>query len=181
MNRVEQNTTEIQRLKALRQYAILDTPREQAFDELARLASEICKTPMSAISFIDADRQWNKSTVGWTTQEIPRQSSLCAQAIDRSEMVVIEDAASDHKSRENPFVREAPRIRFYAGVPLNTTSMGATIATGRPLSIGTLCVMDTVPRKLSAEQTEALRILAKQVITQLELRRSISDLQEKHT
>src|SRR6478672_721928 len=160
-------SNEAARLEALSQYNILDTAPEQAFDDLTRLAAHICETPMALVSLVDARRQWFKSKVGLNVQETPRDVAFCAHALHRPKPLVVPDALADERFAKNPLVTSEPHIRFYAGVPLITPE-------GYPL--GTLCVLDQVPRQLSDWQLEALSALAHQVVTQLELRRNLASL-----
>lgn len=161
-------TGEQRRLAELRAYALLDTPPEAPFDELVALASRICGTPISLVSLVDEDRQWFKATIGLGLRETPRSVSFCQHAIRRpGEMMVVPDATRDERFAQNPLVTGELGIRFYAGMPIVTPS-------GQPL--GTLCVIDRKPRTLSAEQTEALQVLAHQVSSQLELRRALNVL-----
>jgi anti-sigma regulatory factor (Ser/Thr protein kinase) len=143
------------RLAALRKYRILDTDPEQAFDDIAMLASQLCGTPIALISLVDADRQWFKSRVGLSMTETSRSVSFCAHAIDMF--------------RDNPFVSGEDGIRFYAGAPLVTASGHA---------LGTLCVLDRVPRTLTVEQIDALQALRRQVEAQLELRANLVELDQ---
>ena len=159
---------EANRLAALRQYDILDTLPEQAFDDLTLLAARICNAPIAGIGFIDTDRQWFKSKVGLTAQEIPRHISLCSHAIVEPDVCVIRDALADERFANNPLVTSEPHIRFYAAAQLVTPAGHA---------IGTICVIDHVPRELSAEQEEALRVLARQVMAHLELRRRVAEVE----
>jgi PAS domain S-box-containing protein len=157
------------RLDALRQYAILDTAPEQEFDDLTRLAALICGTPFALITFVDAKRQWFKSKIGVEISETPRDVSFCAHAILESDMLVVPDTLADERFRSNPFVAGEPNVRFYAGTPLVTPG-------GHRL--GTICVLDRIPRELSQAQREALRALARLAVAELELRRSVSDLSQ---
>ena len=152
---------ETARLDALRQYQVLDTPRERAFDELVELAAQICEVPMAAINFIDVERQWTKSSVGAEMTQCARESSFCTHAVMSDDILLVPDTTRDERFRENPFVTGEPRVRFYAGMPL---------VTPEGLSVGSLCVVDTTPRQLQAAQLQALRVLGRQIVAQLELR-----------
>lgn len=158
---------EEERLEALRRYEILDTLPEKDFDDLTGLASQICGTPTALISLIDNDRQWFKSKVGFATTETSRETAFCAQAIRQHDLFIIRDTLHDKRFAGNPLVTSKPHIRFYAGAPLITPEGHA---------LGTLCVLDRVPRELSAEQRQALLALGRQVMTQLELRRQSARL-----
>jgi hypothetical protein len=153
---------ESERLEALRSYQILDTDPEQVFNDLAQLSAFICGTPMSLVSLIDDERQWFKARVGLDTQQTPREHAFCQYAMRASDVYEVPDAASDTRFSHNPLVTGDPHIRFYAGAPLLSPE-------GQPL--GTLCALDTVPRELSTDQRDALRVLARQVMAHLELRR----------
>jgi GAF domain-containing protein len=163
--------SEARRLKVLWQYEILDTVPEEVFDDLTELAARICEAPIALISLIDEDRQWFKSKVGVTISETSRDISFCAHAIKQTELFIIPDATQDLRFASNPLVISDPKIRFYAGAPLITPDGHA---------LGTLCVIDKVPRELRLEQQQALRVLARHVMTQLELRRHAKELNEAH-
>ena len=153
---------EEERLEALRDYKILDTPDEREYDDLVALASQICDVSIALISLIDSNRQWFKAKVGLEARETSRDVSFCAHAILNDDMLVIQDALADSRFATNPLVTCAPNIRFYAGMPLLTPA---------GLALGTLCVIDHEPRELGAAQISALESLAHQVVTQMELRR----------
>jgi len=155
------------RLQALRRYQILDTDPEKAFDDLTILASHICETPVALISLIDSDRQWFKAKHGVNLSETPREISFCAVAIQQSDLFVVPDASKDPRFSSNPFVVSDPKIRFYAGAPFSSSD-------GHPL--GTLCVVDMVPRELTPSQETALLALCRQVQAQFELRRNLIEL-----
>lgn len=154
------------RMQALRRYQILDSPPESSFDDIAKLASELCKAPFAAISFVAAEREWFKSTIGLSVCEKPISHSFCAHTIDQAVPLIIPDTLEDKRFRDNELVNSAPHLRFYAGFPLLASD-------GTPL--GALCVFDDAPRDLglSASETSALSILATQVQAQLELRAAI--------
>ncbi|WP_204141654.1 GAF domain-containing protein [Halomicronema sp. CCY15110] len=160
-------TQEAKRLEALRQYQILDTPAEQAYDDITALAAFICDVPIALISLVEEHRQWFKSKVGLAVSETSRDVSFCAHAIAQPETLVIPDALLDERFVDNQLVTCAPNIRFYAGVPLVTPS---------GVAIGTLCVIDHQPRQLSPQQLKTLEALARQVVMQLELKRTSAQL-----
>lgn len=161
---------EAQRLQILREYRVLDTTAEQAFDDLTRLASLICGTPIALVSLVDSDRQWFKARVGLDATQTPREHAFCAHAIlNPSELMVVADAKQDERFAANPLVTGDPGVRFYAGAPLVTP-------TGEAL--GTLCVIDRSPRQLDSNQAEILRALSRQVIAVLEMARGIIVLEE---
>jgi len=153
---------EAERLAALREYRILDTPPEDVFDDLTWLASFICQAPMALVTLIDRHRQWFKSRVGFESAESPRDESICAHAVLKPDRILeVPDTAKDRRFAGMPAIAGGPRIRFYAGAPL----VGV-----RGHAVGTICVMDREPRTLTEDQRHALRILAKQAVSQLELR-----------
>ncbi len=162
--RADAHPSDDERLKSLRSYGILDTPREADFDDIAGLAASICETPISLISFLDSDRNWFKAEVGTGLQEAPRDTAFCAHGILEDDFVEINDTLSDPRTCDNPLALGEPRYRFYAGAQL----IGHD---GLPL--GMLCVFDKKPRHLTAQQRAAMLILARLVIKQLELRRSL--------
>jgi two-component system, cell cycle sensor histidine kinase and response regulator CckA len=152
---------EVARLENLRSYRILDTPPEPAFDDLARLAAFICGTPIALIGLIDSKRQWFKSAVGWDVAEIPRAESFCAHTILKPDLLVVSETLKDQILGKSALATHGG-IRFYAGASLITTDGYA---------LGTLSVMDCVPRALTEEQSDALQRLARQVVTLIELRK----------
>ena len=161
---------EHERLQALYEYDILDTLPEADFDYLTKIASQICDTPIALITLIDTSRQWFKSTVGLDVKETDKQYSFCAHAINYPhKIMVVPDARYDERFVDNPFVKDEPRVVFYAGVPLVTQN-------GFPL--GTLCIIDNKPRRLSDQQYEALNALSNQVVRLLELRKNNKKLLE---
>ncbi|MEC4802629.1 MAG: ATP-binding protein [Jaaginema sp. PMC 1079.18] len=161
---------ETERLQALHRYEILDTSTEKAFDDLTHLASYICGTPMALVSLVDRDRQWFKAKVGLEITETPREVSFCAHAICQpEELFIVPNALEDKRFAANPLVTSDPNVRFYAGVPILTPDGQA---------LGTLCALDRVPRNLEPQQQEALKVLGRQVISQLELRLQLAQIQQ---
>lgn len=157
------------RLRTLKLHRILDTGAEEALDALTALAAEICETPIALISLVDERRQWFKSRVGLEAQETPRDWAFCAHAIQGSAVFTVRDAAEDPRFSANPLVVGDPRIRFYAGAPLEVENGDR---------LGTLCVIDRVPRELDERQVRALKTLRRAVVSQLELRRKSSELND---
>jgi signal transduction histidine kinase len=157
------------RLKALEDYAIMDTPAERELDEVVELASKICGKPISLISLLDGQRQWFKAKVGLEVSETPIGIAFCKYAIEGNDVFIVNDATKDERFAENPLVTGSPDIRFYAGTPL-TTPEGQ--------NIGTLCVIDNKPGDITPDQLDALRILGKQVIKNLELKKALRTQQE---
>lgn len=160
---------ETERLNWLKQSGILNSPREDAFDDITRLAAQVCGVPISAVSLIDEERQWFKSIVGLTISETPRDLAFCAHTILTPKTMVIPDATQDERFKDNPLVLGQPEIRFYAGAPLITSD---------GLTLGSLCLIDRVARTLTAEQQAVLEMLARQVVGRIELQRHIL-LQDK--
>lgn len=152
------------RLQRLADYQVLDTEAEQSFDDLARLASHLCDTPIALVSLVDADRQWFKAKAGIDACETERDVAFCAHAILQRDVFEIPDAKTDPRFCDNPLVTGPPFIRYYAGAPLVTPD---------GFAIGTLCVIDTRPKSLLRPQKEGLQILARAVVSQLELRKSL--------
>jgi PAS domain S-box-containing protein len=166
------NYTETARLQTLRGLGILDTPAEVGFDELVQAAACLCGAPLSAVSLVDADRQWFKAKVGLEADEAPRDVSFCTHAMHGGDVYVVPDAAQDALFAKNPLVVGDPRIRFYAGAPIRAPN-------GAPL--GTLCVIDTVarPEGLNVDQRAVLRVLANQVESQIRLRNTFHAREEQ--
>jgi two-component sensor histidine kinase len=157
------------RVAALHRYEILDSASEADFSDFVQIASDICSTPIAAINLIDGHRHWTLTGVGHGAQELPLNHSICAQAILQKDMFVVADLSSDQRFHDNPLVLDDPKLRFYASARLETP-------TGLP--IGTVCVLDHVPRPegLSVRQRFTLQALARQIMTQLELRRAMLDI-----
>lgn len=153
---------EAERLAALQRYRVLDTAREQEFDDLVTIARTICGTPMGAVTLIDRDRQWFKSLQGLDGEQTPRDEAFCAHTILKpEELMVVADARQDQRFSANPLVLGDPHIRFYAGAPLLSSDGYA---------LGSLCVFDSVPAQLGTPQAEALRALSRQVSRMMEMR-----------
>jgi signal transduction histidine kinase len=155
---------EAERLQALRSYGILDTATEPAFDDITRIANYVCQTPISLISLVDDNRQWFKSEIGLGVRQTPLEQSFCAHTLLERSFLEVPDATTDSRFDCNPLVTGARRLRFYAGALLRTPD-------GLPL--GTVCVLDDKPRELGAEQRDLLIALARQVMSQMEFRRSL--------
>lgn len=158
---------EVERLRKLHELGILDTLEEQAYDDLTRLAAEICKTPIALVSLVDSDRQWFKSHYGLDARETPRQYAFCAHAILKNDVFIVEDSSKDERFFDNPLATGGPLVKFYAGAPLIMSDNS---------KLGTLCVIGNEARSMSQAQKEALEALARQVVSQLELRLRVNEL-----
>ena len=158
------NRDSVRRQAALASYDVLDTPAEDEFNDIVRVASETCGMPVSLISLLDGDRQWFKAETGFGQSETPLSQSICAYAVQQDDVFEIEDLTQDVRTSTNPLVTGGPEVRFYAGAPLMTPD---------GVALGALCVLDTKPNKLTPAQAFVLRTLAHQVVTTLELRRSL--------
>ena len=162
---------EQQRISALNEYLLLDTLPEKDFDDITKLASQICNTPISLISLVDKNRQWFKSHHGLSAPEMSREYSFCAHAINNPEEIfIVPDSTEDERFADNPLVTGDPHVIFYAGVPL-TTDAG--------YALGSICIIDNKPRTLTCEQLESLKALSNQVMRLLELRKKNYLINEK--
>lgn len=169
MSRTGTSDNEAQRLKSLDSYDVLDTLPEKEYDAITRLASYICQVPIALISLIDTDRQWFKSRFGLEAPQTPRADAFCQYTILGDDIYEVENALENETFKNNVLVQGAPDIRFYAGAPLIDPDGNR---------LGSLCVIDRVPRKLTIEQRDALRTLADEVMSNLELRKQKKELQE---
>lgn len=162
---------EPERLQELYRMSVLDTQPDSDFNEIVEVASRICKVPMSLITLVDNNRLWFKAKVGFDQDETDRNSAFCAHTILGDSMMEVKDAELDERFIGNPLVEENPHIRFYAGIPLVTTN---------GYNLGSLCVLDTVPRSLNDDQKFALDVLSKQVIKLFELRLRNLEIEAKN-
>ncbi|MEP6390343.1 MAG: ATP-binding protein [Halioglobus sp.] len=161
MNRPALPISEHSRLEALKKYKVLDTLPEDIYDDLVFIASHIFSVPIALVSFVDDDRQWFKSKIGLDVMETPREISFCGHAILQDDLFIVEDTLIDERFQDNPLVTRDPNIRFYAGAPIKTKS-------GE--NMGTICIIDRVPRKLTAAEKKCLLGLSRQVMSHMELR-----------
>ncbi len=157
----DKHSLEARRINELHSLDILDSEPEEEFDELVELAAQICGTPISLISLVDTDRQWFKARIGLEATQTSLQESVCAHAILSDDPLVIPDTTQDVRTSQNPLVHNHVNMRFYAGIPL---------VSAEHLPIGTLCVLDTIPRTLDDRQIKALKVLANQVMARIFLR-----------
>ncbi|WP_161992640.1 PAS domain S-box protein [Aureimonas leprariae] len=164
----DRSASEEARLGALDAYRVLDTSPERGFDDIVTLATQLCDTPVALVSLVDRHRQWFKARVGFEPCETDLDSSVCRHALGMTDILEIEDLTLDPRTRNNPLVTGEPHLRFYAGAPLNTPD---------GLTLGTLCVIDKLPRPggLAEAQRVGLRALANQVMSQLDLRRAVAE------
>lgn len=165
-------TNEDERIKNLHSYDIIGEIESEDYDFLTQMAAQICETKISLISLVTNDKQWFLSHHGLKERETPKELAFCAHAINHpKDLFIVEDATKDYRFNDNPLVTDYPKVVFYAGMPLVTES-------GFPL--GTICVIDDVPKKLSDKQMESLRLLSNQVVKLLELRKKTAELKKKN-
>lgn len=169
--KAERHRDEDARLAALHSYDIIDTEAEAEFDEIVQVVSDVCGTPVSLISLIETDRQWFKAKIGIDISETPFDLSVCAHGILQPDLLEIEDMTRDARTSDNPLVKGEPHARFYAGAALTTPD-------GHPL--GMLCVLDYQPRKLTDVQRNLLRVMARLVMRQIELRKTLVSERRAH-
>ena len=170
MKKPSNHKRESKRIESLKSYLVLDTESEEEIDNLTQLASEICETPISLVSLIDENRQWFKSKIGLEVNETSRDVAFCAHAInEKDDLFIIEDARKDKRFFDNPLVTSEPYVIFYAGVVLKSDE---------DLPLGTLCVIDNSPRKLSDKQIRSLKTISKQIMNLLNYKKSMRKQEE---
>lgn len=170
MKKPNNHKRESKRIESLKSYLVLDTESEEEIDNLTQLASEICETPISLVSLIDENRQWFKSKIGLEVNETSRDVAFCAHAINGTDdLFIIEDARKDKRFFDNPLVTSHPYVIFYAGVVLKSDE---------DLPLGTLCVIDNSPRKLSDKQIRSLKTISKQIMNLLNYKKSMHKQEE---
>ncbi|WP_348945111.1 GAF domain-containing protein [Chitinibacter sp. FCG-7] len=147
------------RIATLRNFLILDTPPEERFDNLTRVAASFFRVPIALISLVDVNRQWFKSACGLDASETARDISFCGHAILQNDVMIVENALLDSRFADNPLVTGEPQIRFYAGAPLQAAN---------GCNVGTLCLIDRQPRSLAPFEVEMLQDMAKLVVAELE-------------
>ncbi len=163
---------ELERIAAVYEYGLLDTLPEKDYDDITRIAADICGVPISLISLIDNDRQWFKSKVGLNIPETHRDIAFCSHAIlNPEDIFIVSDPSNDERFHDNPLVTGDPNIAFYAGIPLVNNSGNA---------MGTLCVIDNKPRILTKAQKETLRALARQTVAHFEIRLKNKAISNRH-
>lgn len=156
-------TREAQRQAEVDAYGVVDTLEEEAYDDLTRMAAEVCQVPIALITILDRDRSWFKSKIGMQLQQTPRETAFCEHLVmQNDDVLIVNDASTDPRFSGHPLVVGNPHIRFYVGAPLISTN-GHTL--------GAICAIDTEPRELDATQIDTMQFLAKQVMDQLEQRR----------
>ncbi len=170
MDQPETPTHEAERLGALHRYRVLDTPREDMWDDLVLLAAHACLAPIACLSFVGPHRQWCKACTGLEVRDVPRTGSFAVAALPRSDLFIVRDCRTDPRFAQEPFLDHDPRIRFYAGMPIRSPDGYA---------LGVLAVLDRQPRDLSHPQGEALKAFARQIEGFLEYRRQALELRER--
>lgn len=167
----EQYKEEEERLKETRSFSVINSSPEEEYDNITKIAAYILDVPVSLITLVDEDTQWFKSNHGTEVKEIPRDIAFCTHVFNNPESaLVVEDASKDDRFKDNPLVTEDPKIRFYAGIPL--------VSNGYP--IGSICVLDTEPRKITEDKVETLRALANQTMQLLFLRKKNKELEQAY-
>jgi len=161
---------EEERLELLQQLDILDSLGEESYDFITKVAAEVFEVPIASITFVDEERQWLKSRIGLDIAQTPREHAFCTYNILDDEMLIVEDASTDPRFADNPFVTGEPNIRFYAGSPIQLRD---------DIFLGSVCILDTKPRQLDEKQKQILTSLGKQVSTLLQMRKVSEDLRQR--